>query len=203
MDKIITISRQYGSGGREIAQKLAKEFQVPFYDNELITQAAKESGFAESAFLKAEDKASNSLLYSIAMGISTYGNQDFGFAGLSIDDRIFLAQADTIRKIASKGPCIIVGRCADYVLKEVPNVVNIFICADLEFRVQRAIQLYDLPKEKVAENVLKKDKRRANYYNYHSNEKWGRMGSYHMSIRSDFGGVDHAVSCIKAYVEVK
>ena len=118
MNKIITISRQYGSGGREIGQKLAKHYDIPFYDNEIITRAAKESGFAEETFARAEDKATNSLLYSLAMGINVYGNQDFGFSGLSLDDRIFLAQSDVIRKVAEEGPCIIVGRCADYVLRE-------------------------------------------------------------------------------------
>ena len=115
MNKVITIGRQYGSGGREIGQKLAKYYDIPFYDNELITRAAKESGFAEETFEKAEDKATNSLLYSLAMGINVYGNQDFGFSGLSLDDRIFLAQSDVIRKVADEGPCVIVGRCADYV----------------------------------------------------------------------------------------
>ena len=92
MNKVITIGRQYGSGGREIGQKVAEYYGIPFYDNELITRAAKESGFAEENFAKAEDRATNSLLYSLAMGINVYGNQDFGFNGLSLDDRIFLAQ---------------------------------------------------------------------------------------------------------------
>lgn len=202
MNKVITISRQYGSGGREIGQKLAELFQIPFYDNELITRAAKESGFAEAAFERAEEKATNSLLYSIAMGMSAYGNQDFGFSNLSLDDRIFLAQSNVIRKVAEEGPCIIVGRCADYILRENPNVVNIFICADIAYRTNRAIELYNLPKEKATENVTKYDKRRANYYNYHASEKWGNVNNYHLSIRSDFGGIDHTVACIKAFLEL-
>ena len=127
MNKVITISRQYGSGGREVGQKLAEHYGIPFYDNELITRAAKESGFAEETFARAEDKATNSLLYSLAMGINVYGNQDFGFSGLSLDDRIFLAQSDVIRKVADDGPCVIVGRCADYVLKERKNILNVFV----------------------------------------------------------------------------
>ena len=122
MNKVITIGRQYGSGGREIGQKVAEYYGIPFYDNELITRAAKESGFAEENFAKAEDRATNSLLYSLAMGINVYGNQDFGFNGLSLDDRIFLAQSDVIRKVADEGPCVIVGRCADYVLKDMDCV---------------------------------------------------------------------------------
>lgn len=201
MNKIITISRQYGSGGREIGEKLAKKLGIPFYDNELITRAAKESGFAESVFEKAESKATNSLLYSIAMGMSAYGSQDLGFANLSLDDRIYLAQSDVIRKVATEGPCVIVGRCADYILKEKPNVVNVFIWADLKNRVERAITMYNMPEKKAEENILKIDKRRANYYNYHANEKWGRAENYHLSIKSDYVGIDNAVEVIKLYVE--
>lgn len=201
MNKIVTISRQYGSGGREIGEKLAKAFRIPFYDNELITRAARESGFAESVFERAEDKATNSLLYSIAMGMNAYGNSEFGFANLSLDDRIYLAQSDMIKKIATEGPCVIVGRCADYVLKDNPNVVHIFVWADMASRVKRATTLYNMPEAKAEENIARIDKRRANYYNYHANEKWGRAENYHLSIKSDYQGIDHAVDCIKLFIE--
>lgn len=201
MNKIITISRQYGSGGREIGEKLAKILGIPFYDNELITRAAKESGFAESVFERAEEKATNSLLYSIAMGMGAYGSQDIGFSNLSLDDRIYLAQSDVIRKIAAEGPCVIVGRCADYILKDNPRVVNVFIWADIKSRVERATTKYNMPVTKAQENILKIDKRRANYYNYHATEKWGKAENYHLSIKSDFIGIDNAVEIIKLFVE--
>lgn len=200
MNKIITISRQYGSGGREIGEKLAKELQIPFYDNEIITRAAKESGFSEKVFERAEDKATNSLLYSIAMGMNAYGNQDFGFSNLSLDDRIFLAQSDVIHKLANEGSCVIVGRCADYVLHNIKNVMNIFVWADIDARVKRATNMYHLPEHKAAEQILKIDKRRANYYNYHTNQKWGRADNYHLSIQSDYFGIDSCVACIKSLV---
>ncbi len=201
MDKIITISRQYGSGGREIGKKIAEHFNIPFYDNELITLAAKESGYAEAAFHNAETKATNSLLYSIAMGMSTYGSQEAGFAHLSLDDRIYLAQSDVIRKVAEQGPCVIVGRCADYILKDRKDVVHIFVHADLEFRKERAIRIDGVAPENAEEIVLKKDKRRANYYNYHSGEKWGKASNYHMSINSSFIGVDKAAQAFIAFLE--
>lgn len=201
MNKVITISRQYGSGGREIGAKLAEKCGVPFYDNELITRAAKESGFAEAAFENAEKKATNSLLYSIAMGMNSYGNQELGFAHLSLDDRIYLAQSDVIRKVAAEGPCVIVGRCADYILKDMENVVNIFIWADIKFRIERAIRIDGLSENKAEDNILKIDKRRANYYNYHASEKWGRAENYHLSIKSSYAGIDHTVDCIKAFIE--
>lgn len=201
MNKIITISRQFGSGGREIGAKLAEKLGIPFYDNELISRAAKESGFAEAAFENAERKATNSLLYSIAMGMNAYGNQDIGFTHLSLDDQIYLAQADIIRKVATEGPCVIVGRCADYVLKDYDNVVNIFIWADLAFRKKRSIELKNLPENKAEEEIVKIDKRRANYYNYHANEKWGKAENYHLSIKSDYVGIYNAVDCIIHFLE--
>jgi len=203
MSKIITISRQYGSGGREIGKKLAASLNIPFYDNELIARAVKESGFAAAAFENAERKATNSLLYSIAMGLNAYGSQELGFTHLSLDDRIYLVQSDVIRKVAQEGPCVIVGRCADYILKDMPDVVNIFIWADLEFRKKRAMELEHLPKDKVEEEIRRIDKRRANYYNYHANEKWGKAENYHLSLRSDYIGIDNCVECIKNYIEHK
>ncbi len=201
MKKIITISRQYGSGGREIGKRLANQLNIPFYDNELIERAAKESGLSKEAFENAENKATNSLIYSIAMGMNAYGNQELGFAHLSLDDRIYLVQTEVIRKVAKEGPCVIVGRCADYVLKELPDVISIFIWASMEFRVDRATKLYGLSSSKAEESITKIDKRRANYYNYHANEKWGKAENYHLSIRSDSIGLEHCVDCIKQYVE--
>ena len=201
MNKIITITRQFGSGGREIGKKLAEAYGIPFYDNEIISRAAKDNGFAEAAFERAEDKASNSLLYSIAMGMNVFSSQDVGFSGLSLDDRIFLAQSKVIRNVAKEGPCVIVGRCADYILKNQENVVNLFIRATLDFRIKRAIEVEGIPKEKSAEMVMKKDKSRANYYKYHSGERWDNVLNYDFAIRSDLCGIDGTVACLKAYLD--
>ena len=201
MNKIITITRQFGSGGREIGKKLAEAYGIPFYDNEIISRAAKDTGFAEAAFERAEDKASNSLLYSIAMGMNVFSSQDVGFSGLSLDDRIFLAQSKVIRNVAKEGPCVIVGRCADYILKNQENVVNLFIRATLDFRIKRAIEVEGIPKEKSAKMVMKKDKSRANYYKYHSGERWDNVLNYDFAIRSDLCGIDGTVACLKAYLD--
>ena len=201
MKKVITINRQYGSGGREIGRKLAEQLGIPFYDNEIISRAAKETGFSETAFQTVEDKATNSLLYSIAMGMNVFTNQDVGFAGLSLDDRIFLAQSNVIRKVAEEGPCVIVGRCADYILKDTDDVVNIFISADLDFRIKRSIEVDNLASGHAAETVAKKDKSRGNYYRYHAGERWDNLFNYDLSIRSDLIGIDQTVACIKKYVE--
>lgn len=201
MNKVITISRQFGSGGREIASKLAQKLGIPFYDNELIKRAAKESGFAESVFENAEKKATNSLLYSIAMGMSSYGSQDLGFSNLSLDDRVYLAQANAIRKVAEEGPCVIIANCADYVLKDMENAIHIFIHAAMPFRIDRAVNVEGVEPNRAEETILKNDKRRANYYNYHSGEKWGVATNYHLSIDSSYLGIDHAVNSICTFVK--
>ncbi len=201
MNKIITITRLYGSGGREIGRRLAEAYGIPFYDNEIISRAAKETGFAEAAFERAEDKATNSLLYSIAMGMNVFSNQDAGMTALSLDDRIFLAQSNVIRKVAEEGPCVIVGRCADYILKDRSDVVNLFISASVDFRIHRSIQIDMLPESRAAEIVLKKDKSRGNYYKYHSGERWDNVMNYDMALRSDLCGIEGTVECIRNYLD--
>lgn len=202
MNKVITVTRQFGSGGREIGRKLAEAYDIPFYDNEIISRAAKETGFAEAAFERAEDKATNSLLYSIAMGMNVFSNQEIGFSGLSLDDRIFLAQSKVIRNVAAEGPCVIVGKCADYILKDHDNMVKLFISATLDFRIRRAIEVEGISQESAAETVMKKDKSRANYYKYHSGERWDNVLNYDMAIRSDLSGIDGTVDCLKAYLDM-
>ena len=201
MNKIVTISRQYASGGREVAEKLAAEYGIPFYDRALIARAAKESGFAEAAFDNVEMKATNSLLYSIAMGMNAYGSPDIGYTHLSLDDRIYIAQSDVIRKIADEGPCIIVGRCADYVLRERKDVINIFVWSSMPFRIKRAVERDGIEPEKAEETIIRMDKRRANYYNYHAVERWGAVTNYHLAIQNDFRGVDKKVEVIKQFID--
>lgn len=201
MNKIVTISRQYASGGREVAEKLAAEYGIPFYDRALIARAAKESGFAEAAFDNVEMKATNSLLYSIAMGMNAYGSPDIGYTHLSLDDRIYIAQSDVIRKIADEGPCIIVGRCADYVLRERKDVINIFVWSSMPFRIKRAVERDGIEPEKAEETIIRMDKRRANYYNYHAVERWGAVTNYHLAIQNDFRGVNKTVEVIKQFID--
>ena len=201
MNKIITISRQYSSVGREIGQKLAEAWGIPFYDNELITRAAEESGYAVEAFQSAESRATSSLLYSIARGVVTSGNIHTTFNNLTLDDRLYMAQADIIRKLADEGPCVIVGRCADYILGKRKDVVHIFVMADMEFRKERAMRIDGMPEAKIEENILKMDKRRNNYYNFHTGEKWGKAENYSLCINSGRVGIDNAVQVIKAYCE--
>jgi len=201
MNRVITISRQYATGGREIGRMIGEHYGIPVYDNDLISLAAKESGFTESFFEKPEDKASNSLIYSIAMGLNVFGAHGYSKEVLSIDDRVFLAQSDIIRKVANEGPCVIIGRCADYVLREYEKTVNIFLWGQIEARIKRAIDVYGMSHSKAEENVLKVDKKRANYYNYHSDRKWGRADNYDICLQTDIIGIENSAKMIINYID--
>ena len=168
METVITISRQYGSGGRFIGRKLAEALGIPFYDKELITMAAEESGMSKELFEKADEKAGSSLLYTLSMN-SYLLHGMAGVPDLPLNDKVFLIQSEMIRKVADKGPCVIVGRCADYVLREKENCLNVYIYSDLDDRVARATTYYGLSPERAREQMQKMDKKRASYYNFYTN----------------------------------
>ena len=187
---VITISREYGSGGRAIGEKLAKELGIPFYNKELILMAAKESGLSEEYIKKAEQQKSTSFLYGLYMGAQQ----------LPMNDQIFLIQSKIIREIAAQGPCVIVGRCADYVLRERKDLLSVFIHAPLSFRAQWAQKVYEKTASNIEDFVRKKDKKRAAFYNYFSQNKWGDARHYHLAISSVYG-VDFAVEVLKHAAE--
>lgn len=195
---IITISREYGSNGRKIGRKLAEQLGIPFYDNELITIAAKKSGYAEGLFENADQRPTGSLLFSLSMygaGMAAYD--------LPLNDKVFLIQSDIIRDVASQGGCVIVGRCADYVLRENPHCINVFIHAPLESRLERAIQEDHVAEEKAKDTVQKIDKRRATYYNYYTSQKWGRAENYDLCIDSSVLGIEGTAGVIRNFVECR
>lgn len=197
MNKIITISRQYGSGGREIGKKLAVKYNIPFYDNEIITMAAKESGFAEKYFQDPEKNASNSFLYSIVRGMQyQYRNA----TPWSLEETVYTTQSEIIRKVADEGPCVIIGRCADYILGGRSDVVKVFVHADIEFRTDRAMKIDNIDPNEAESIVIKKDKRRMNYYNYHADTKWGDALNYDICINSGTCGIDRTVDIISSYI---
>lgn len=195
-DSIITISRQYGSGGRFIGKMLAEKLGIPFYDNELISMAAKESGFSESLFENAEKNTTYSLLYSLSM----FGSTAAGMYGLPLSDKVFLIQSDIIKKVAEQGSCVIVGRCADYILREKKDVIHFFLYSDMDSRVRRAVKYYGLSENKAKDEIEKKDKKRAAYYNYYTGGRWGETKNYHLCINTDFVGIDSCVNILAEYV---
>ena len=202
MNTIITIGRQYGSGGREIGQKLADYYGIPFYDKELLKVAAKESGICEEMFENYDEKPTTSFLYSLVMDPYALGYNAASF-DMPLNQKVFLAAFDAIKKVADKGPCVIVGRCADYALKDYDNKLNVFIHAPMSFKKHRINEQYNIALEKAKDEAVKIDKQRASYYNYYTSRKWGDLKSYDMTIDSSILGIDGTVELIKSAVALK
>ncbi len=201
MNTIITIGRQFGSGGREIGCQLAKHFNVPFYDKELLTRAAKESGYCEEMIKNHDERPTNSFLYNLVMDTYSFGYNSSSFVDMPISHKVFLAQFDTIKKIADEGGCVIVGRCADYALEEYPNCINIFIHADEQQKINRIMKRHDVDEQKAREMMRKTDKKRQSYYNYYSSKKWGRSDSYDLTINSSTLGIEGTVKLLIGFTE--
>lgn len=203
MKSIITISREFGSGGRAIGKMLAESLNIDFYDKELLEIASKESGICEELFVKHDENYTNSFLYSLVMGsypVTTDGRIN---TELPLNQKIFLAQFDVIRQLAEKGPCVIVGRCADYVLRSHDNVINVFISGDMLHKKRRILERYDIEKNKAEDFIRKTDKRRANYYNYYTDRKWGEARNYDLCINSSKTGIEGAVELMQDYIRIK
>ena len=198
--KLITISREFGSGGRLIGKRLAEKLDIPYYDKELLDRIAEESGFSNEMMVEAEKKAKNSFLYSLA---SAMGTGEAGPESLSLNERFFLAQFDTIRRIADEGSCVIVGRCADYVLRGMPEATNVFIYAEEADKIKRAVQEYGVPEDSVKKLMKDTDKARANYYAYHTGRKWGEHVNYNLSIDSGYIEIEDIVDLIIKYTDMK
>jgi cytidylate kinase len=203
MNTIITIGRQFGSGGREIGEKLAEHFGIKCYDKELLSRAAKESGFCEEMIQNHDERPTNSFLYNLVMDTYSFGYNASSFVDMPISHKVFLAQFDTIKKIADEGPCVIVGRCADYALADYDNVLNLFIHGNEECKIKRLKERFDdiTTDDKAREMMNKKDKQRQSYYNYYSSKKWGRADSYDLCINSSIIGIDGTVNFIIQYIE--
>ncbi len=201
---IITIGRQFGSGGHDIGTKLAEDLGIKLYDKEMLDRAAKESGICQELFESNDEKPTNSFLYSLVMDTYSFGsNYASGYLDMPLNHKIFLAQFDAIKGIAAEGPCVLIGRCADYALEDRPDVLRIFIRADLNDRIRRVAKQFDLTDAKAKDMIIKTDKKRAGYYNYYSNKKWGDSESYDFCINSSILGIDGAVDAIKALIELK
>ena len=197
---VITIGREFGSGGRESGKKVADRLGIKFYDKELLQEAAKESGFCREIFENQDEKPTNSFLYSLVMDTySINGYSSAPFLDMPLNHKVFLAQFETIKKSAEKESCVIVGRCADYALAENPNCINVFIHADKEFRTKRVAAELQVNESKAKDAIQKKDKQRASYYNYYTSKKWGDSRSYHLTLDSSALVIDKCVEMILQY----
>ena len=203
-NKIYTIGREFGSGGREVGEKLAAKLGIKLYDKELLQQAAKDSGFCEEIFENHDEKPTNSFLYSLVMDTySVSGYSAAPFLDMPLNHKVFLAQFETIKKIAEKESCVIVGRCADYALSDNPDCINIFIHADLDVRIKNVSRNLNITENKARDIINKTDKQRASYYNYYTSKKWGDLKSYNLCIDSSILGIDGTVELIKQAVALK
>ena len=199
---IITIGREYGSGGRQIGQEVAKYFGIKCYDKELLEHAANDSGICKELFEHHDEKPTNSFLYSLVMDTYSFGYSSSGFSDMPMNHKIFLAQFDAIKSIAKEGPCVLVGRCADYALHDMKNCLHFFIYADEETKIKRLVKKYpDLNESKARDMMVKKDKQRQSYYNYYSSKKWGRADSYDFCLNSSILGIDGTVKLITQIIE--
>ena len=199
MKKLVTISRQYGSGGRIIGKLLAEKLGVPFYDKEIIDMAAENSGFSRELMEGTELKAKSSFAYNLSSALSF--NEGVSGSPLSVNEKLFLAQFETIKGIGETGEGVIVGRCADYVLREIPGVTNVFIHAEMADREKRATEVYGDDPKKIRELIATYDKARQNYYNYHTDQKWGEYKNYNLSINSSYITEEEAAALIVTYIE--
>lgn len=197
---IVTIGRQFGSGGRTVGKKLAERLGIAYYDKELINLASKESGICGEFFEKADERTSGSLLKALAMGFSM-NNAIFQSNDYLSNESLFQIQSDVIRKVAAEGSCVLVGRCADYILREDKDCVNVFISASMEDRVRRAMEYNQLPQKEAEEYIHKADKSRASYYNYYTDKIWGAAESYDLCINSSCYGVDETTEFVISFLE--
>ena len=188
---VITIGREYGSGGRLIAKKLSEDMGITFYDKQLISDVAKKTGFSEHFIRNAEhQRPTNSFLYDLYTSVQTP----------SVPDQVFIAQAKVIKEAAAGESCVIVGRCADYILRDQPNCLKVFVNAPLDQRIRRAREEYGVQEANLESFVIRQDKARASYYNYFATGRWGQSREYDLCVNSRIG-IDAAVAVIRAAAE--
>ncbi len=199
---VITIGRQFGSGGREIGGMLATKLGIPFYDRELLMEAAQDSGVSREMFERADEQPSNSFLYSLSLGgVAAGGSMSVSTMDILSNDKLFALQADTIQRIASEHSCVMIGRCADYILREHENLVSVFIRADDDYRIGRICEEFDFTPDIARQRMRKIDRRRASHYGYYSDRSWGDVNNYDMCLNSAklgcVGTVDMILNLIK------
>lgn len=187
-NRIITISREFGSGGRTIGKKVAAELGIPCYDNELIQKIASESGFSEKYVMNSEECAPGGFL------ATAFSKRSFGPTN---EDYLWQVQYKIITELAEKGPCVIVGRCADYILRDKADCLRVFIHADMSFRANRIVKVYGEREESPEQRLKDKDKRRAAYHRFYTDMKWGYAQNYDVCLNSGTLGIEQCVDLIK------
>ncbi len=203
MNTVITIGRQYGSGGRELGQILAKRLGFEFYDEELVTMAAEKNKMHKDILKAVDEKATKSLLYTLVTGSDLrFLNSSVQYE-MPINDKLFITQSEIIKGLADKSSCVIVGRCADYVLRDsAQKCLHLFIYADLEKRIERISRKYDLSPEKAKDKINKIQKSRKAYYNYYSNREWGNVSNYDLCVNTGVLGLEKSAELIESFIKL-
>ena len=197
----ITIARQYGSGGREVGERVAELLGCKTYGRELISLAAEAGKMSEAALSRADEVAAGSLLYTLAMGSTAFGLQHVAGHQMPLNDNLFCLQSEEIRRLAASGDAVFIGRCADYVLRDDLRVLRVFVYANEECRIRRIMERHDLPKNKAEDMMRKVDHRRATYYNFYTGQKWGRFDNYALAINSSVFGIEDTAKMIADMAE--
>lgn len=201
---VINLGRQLGSGGKEIGEKLARELNIAFYDKELIRLASEESGLCKEFFEKADERTQKTFIGALfGNRVPFVGDGAIPYGSCLNNDSLFKIQSDVIRSLAQSGSCLFVGRCADYILRDHPRMVNVFISASKEARIERIMLKEGVTAEQAEELIHRADKKRADYYNYYSYNTWGAASTYHLCVDSSVLGIDNTVSFIKDFVVKK
>lgn len=198
---VITIGRQFGAGGRELGHRLAEMFDIPYYDKELIAEASKESGLDPEYFEKADEQAPGSLMHALAASLMMSGGA-VGAENALAGENIFKFQSDVIREVAHAESCVIVGRCADYILRNEPLCISMFIYASDDDRIDRIMRCHGAGSLREAQEMMRKtDKKRAGYYNFYTDKAWGAATTYNLCIDSSILGIEKTAEVIRDYVE--
>ena len=194
-NKVITISREFGTGARTIGQKLAEELGFAYYDRAIIQLAAEKSGLSPDFIAKNEEKASNNFLFNIATSAYISSGLNLQYT-VPVNDKTFIAQSDVIREVAAQGNCVIIGRCANYVLNDHPDLMRVFVRAEKTDRIERCVNEYGYDPKTVEAELNKIDKGRANYYKYYTGSAWKDMDNYDVCINTSKGNIDQSVKAL-------
>ncbi len=198
--KIITIARQFGSGGHEVGERLSERLQIPLYDRSLVEMAAEKMGISPISVEEVDETALHSFLATYR--IPKQPNDVTGY-GLPLNDSTYLTQTAIIEALAKEGPCIIVGRCADYILRDHPGLIDIFLCADMEDRIARIMERYSLPRKDAASAVRHTDSRRRNYYENYTKQAWGSSESHQMLFNVSRLGIPRVVDILEGIYRIE
>ena len=202
---IITIDRQCGSGGREIGARVGELLGIPKYDQELVTLAAKnDATVTEESFEKVDERATNSFLYTLVMGGAHHALGAAGHTGsMPLNDRLFAKQSALMHELAEEGSCVFIGRCSDYVLKDDPARLSVYILGNTPDRIARVAENDGLSESDASDRISKTDRRRASYYNFYTGAKWGRSENYHLTLNSSLLGIEGTARVIAEMARLK